>query len=288
MLILRCGESVCTLFPTLGGSIGEWSVCGQEMFRAAGAAAIEACDPLGMASFPLVPYSNRIGDALFEWAGEAIRLTPNFAPEPHTIHGVGWTTIWTVSGQSEGEATLTFSHVGNESWPWPFEAQQQIRLTENQLSLALRVRNLAPHPVPLAFGHHPYFDADGAMVAFSAKQVWMTGDDALPYAPTKPSGQFDFTTARPIEGQDIDHCYAGVSGPTRIHWLGRVWALEISSSPQLTAAVVYASKGGDAFCFEPVPHINNALNLPGHEPAMPVIPPGEAFATTITFKAILL
>ena len=52
--------------------------------------AIETDDPLQFASFPLVPFSNRIADGRFEWDGEQIEIDPNFAPEPHAIHGVGW------------------------------------------------------------------------------------------------------------------------------------------------------------------------------------------------------
>jgi galactose mutarotase-like enzyme len=57
------------------------------MLRTASAEAIAAHDPLGMASFPLVPYSNRIADARFGWAGQthadvdhAVVYTPAGAP----------------------------------------------------------------------------------------------------------------------------------------------------------------------------------------------------------------
>ena len=79
---------------------------------------------------------------------------------------------------------------------------------------------------------------------------------------------------------------AGVSGPVQISWVGRPLRLEIGSN--LPAAVVYVPKGGDSFCFEPVPHINNALNLPGHAPAMPIIAPGERFEAEIDFKVVSL
>ncbi|MFM2100159.1 MAG: hypothetical protein RLZZ366_1698 [Pseudomonadota bacterium] len=288
MLQLTCGDSLCTLYPRLGGSLGCWTVDGQEMLRVGSAEAIEACDPLGMASFPLVPYSNRIGGAQFEWRGETITLRPNFAPELHAIHGVGWKACWSVSEYSESEATLTYAHVGDDNWPWPFEARQRVSLTENRLTLALSIRNLAAFPVPASFGHHPYFDADGAMLTFNAEHVWMSGNDGLPTEPVVPTGQFDFATVKPVEGRVVDHCYAGVSGEARISWVGRSLALEIIASPPLKAAVVYVPKGGDAFCFEPVAHINNALKLPGHEPSMPVIPAGETLETTITFKATAL
>ena len=286
MLNIGCATSRCVLLPELGGAIGSWTVDGQDMLRAASAEAMAAGTMLGLASFPLVPYSNRIGHAEFFRDGQAIRLTPNFAPEPHAIHGVGWRRRWTVTAQSEDSATLTLVHAGDGDWPWPFEASQRVTVSAHGLTLALGVRNLATEAVPLAIGHHPYFDAADATMAFRADAVWMAGPDALPTTPLVPDGQFDFGTPAPVQGRDIDHCYAGVAGPARIGWSGRPLALEIASTPQLEAAVVYVPPGGDAFCFEPVPHINNALNLPGHAPAMPVIAPGDAFETTITLTAI--
>jgi aldose 1-epimerase len=286
MLTIGRSGIYCSIYPELGGSLGRWTIAGQDMLRTASAAAIADGEMLRMASFPLVPFSNRIGHAQFDWDGKTINLAKNFAPEPHAIHGIGWTRAWSVRDQTDEAVTLTLAHSGDASWPWPFNAEQRISVSGNQLTLALSVRNRAAQTVPLAFGHHPYFDASGATLVFNADAVWMSDEDGLPTKPLLPDGQYDFSSPGTVEGRKVDHCYAGISGPARITWADRPLALEIVSSPQLPAAVVYVPKGGDTFCFEPVPHINNALNLTGHAPAMPVIAPGEAFETIITFKAV--
>ncbi len=280
---LRCGTAVCDVYPALGGSIGRWSIGDQAMLRTASAAAIAQGNMLGMASFPLVPYSNRIGHAQFAWGGETITLARNFPPEPHAIHGLGWQRAWLVTAQQEDRLTLTLQCAAGPDWPWPFSAEQQIILGADRLTLRLSATNEADRPVPLAFGHHPYFDADGATLAFFADRVWMTGDDALPTIAVEPANAFDFAGGAPVQGRAIDHCYAGVTEPAQIGWSGRPLALAVTSD--LPAAIVYIPHHGDAFCVEPVPHINNALNLPGHTPAMPVIAPGETFETVIIFEA---
>jgi aldose 1-epimerase len=286
MLSIGRGDATCTIHPALGGSLGSWTVAGQDMLRAAGAVAIAGGNPLDLATFPLVPYSNRIGHGRFDWSGQTVQLKKNFAPELHALHGVGWQRAWSVADWSDDAVTLVLSHATDENWPWPFAAEQRINVGERCLTLALSVRNLADQAVPLACGHHPYFDAAGATLMFAADEVWANGDDALPTKPHTPNFLFDFRNGAPVEGRNIDHCYAGVLGVARIGWADRALALEIASSPQLGAAVVYIPKGGDAFCFEPVPHINNALNLLGAKPAMPVIAAGEAFETVITMTAI--
>jgi aldose 1-epimerase len=256
------------------------------MLRAASPDAIRRLDPLGLSTFPLVPYSNRVANTAFDWEGHKISLAPNFYPELHPIHGVGWQRQWAIERADDTSATIMIVHVPDKDWPWAFEARQSFILAPHALTIKLSVRNCANQRVPLAFGHHPYFEAAGASLQFDAEQVWMIGDDGLPSAPVAPAGQFDFATIGAVQGRNIDHCYAGVSGCTRIEWTGRPFGLELSSSPQMEAAVIYIPIGGDAFCFEPVPHINNALHLPGHAPTMPVVDVGGVFETTIEMKAV--
>jgi aldose 1-epimerase len=286
ILTLSSGDSVCTLLPEVGGALGSWHIGGQNMIRNASQNALAALSPLGLGTFPLVPYSNRIGHGAFAWGGGTVTLAKNFPPEPHSTHGVGWQRRWRVESQSDCAATLALTHRPDADWPWPFEARQVISLKERALILSLSVQNVAANAVPLAFGHHPYFDADGATMTFAAQRVWMTDDDNLPSEPVDPCDQFDFSRPAPITGRDIDNCYAGVTGAARIVWAGRRFGLEVKSTPPLGAAVVYIPKGGDSFCFEPVPHINNALNLSGHAPAMPVIEAGAQFEVEIAFNVI--
>ena len=80
------GAARCDILPQVGGSIGAWSVNGQEMLRTASKPDIAARDPYATAGFPLVPYSNRppsretasdMSDSLVatpRWANSAVRL----------------------------------------------------------------------------------------------------------------------------------------------------------------------------------------------------------------------
>ena len=280
------GADRCELLPQLGGSIGAWTVDGQQMLRTANAVSIAARDPFGMGSFPLVPYSNRIGNATFEWDGKIHTLARNFLPETNAIHGVGFERSWQVQGGTSDSILLKLLHQPDAGWPWPFEARQRITIAERELTLDLTAINLASRPVPLAFGHHPYFPQRGATLMFRARGVWMVGDDGLPSERVKTAGAFDFSRPTPVEGCAIDHCFTGWTGPACISWLEKPYALEIAASWTLPCAVVYIKQGAEGFCFEPVPHINNALNLHDREPAMPVVAPGETFRASIHFRAI--
>jgi hypothetical protein len=128
ILTLSHGTGRCDVIPALGGSIAAWTVNGQEMLRSASAFSIATNDPFGMASFPLVPYSNRIDNGSFEWDGKRYSLARNFPPEPHAIHGVGFERPWQVHAHSADSATLVLNHRPGASWPFAFEARQRITI----------------------------------------------------------------------------------------------------------------------------------------------------------------
>jgi aldose 1-epimerase len=285
-LTLTRGAARCDILPQVGGSIGTWSVGGQEMLRTASEGGIAARDPYATAGFPLVPYSNRIGHGAFEWRGRHISLARNFPPEPHAIHGVGFERSWQVQMRSSDSALLSLRHRPDAAWPWAFDARQRITLTDDLLILEFDVMNVESQPVPLAFGHHPYFPRDGARLTFHAQGVWLTGDDGLPRELVQPGGQFDFSKGSAVENADIDHCFTGWNGLAIIAWPDKAQALAITASRELSSAVVYIRRELDAFCFEPVAHINNAINRSDPDSAMPVIAPGESFEASIRFRAI--
>jgi aldose 1-epimerase len=283
-LVITNGKSTCEIWPEYGGSIGRWAIGEQEMFRRARPSATRQPLPLGMSSFPLVPYSNRISGGRFNWMNTQYQLNANFPPEPHAIHGTGWTASWTVTDHQSSTITLRYTHAPNAAWPFPFEAEQHISIRENGLIISLNAHNKSDQAVPLGFGHHPYFDSEGANLLFSADAIWQNGKDSLPAHNEKPDGQFDFTGGGAISGRTIDNCYAGWDGDAEIWWDNR--PLKLSINADMDALVVYIPNGEDSFCVEPVPHINNAINMPEHAPQMPVIAPGQSYQNTLSFMAL--
>lgn len=283
VLTLTAGAARCSVRADIGGSLAGWTIGDQPLLRPA---PDNAGDCLDMASFPLVPYSNRIGHARFDWDGTAVALAPNFEPEPHALHGVGWRRPWTIADRGDSHVTLALHHGGDADWPWPFEATQRIMLREDRLSLSLSAINRHHAAVPLGFGHHPYFDATGATLSFTASRVFPSDASSLPMDPVAPHGAFDFSGGAAVTGRTIDNCFSGWDGNAIIRWADRSIGVAITASPELAAMVLYIPDGGRFFCVEPVPNINNALNRPGDKPGLPVIAPGAAFTADITLCAV--
>lgn len=279
---LNHGVARCLVLPDLGGSLGGWWVAGQAMLRPADAAAIASGDPTRLSGFPLVPYSNRIADARFDWHGQSIALQPNRPDEPHALHGMGWQRPWQVTEQSEASAVLQLDHAADAFWPWSLQAEQRITLGEDRLTIDLSALNLADQPVPLAIGHHPYFPRDDARVALAAETVWLADARNLPASCAAPSGPLDLSDGPAIANLEIDNCYGGVNWPVRVTWPDRI--LTIDCSENLPCAVVYANSGADALCIEPVGHFSDALNRPDAALAMPIIAPGARFSARIVLS----
>lgn len=278
-LLLQDGDAICSLLPRTGGSIGSWIVAGQPMLRSADPDAVVAHGALASASFPLVPYSNRIVGSAFGWNGRTYRIPRTIAAEANAIHGVGFIREWQVIQAGDASALLRLDHSGDDHWPWPFVAQQRVTLDRHRLMLELSLHNLADEPVPSGFGHHPYFDSAGASLKFAARSVWIDG------AAHPPAANFAFAHAPPVTGRAVDHCFTGEVSAATIAWAGRPLALRVTASPSLPAAVVYIPRGEDYFCFEPVPHRNHALTEAGGIAPMQVISPGGIFSANIALEA---
>lgn len=242
------------MVPALGGALASWTIETQPMLRTTSAEAIAARDPLGMASFPLVPYSNRIADGRFDWAGASHAITPNFAPEPHAIHGIGWTSEWEVGEARDDRVVLTLDHAGDARWPFAFAAEQRVELTADTLTVTLTARNLETFNAPLACGHHPYFPAAGARLRFAAERRWPPDPRMLPGDPVEIADrQVDFAVAE----RALDCAFSGWDGVASISWPGRAMRIE----SDVDHAVVYTPAGAPYFCFEPVAHLPNALSV---------------------------
>lgn len=247
---LRLGASRLSLRPANGGSLLRFSWNDVDVFRpyCSGQRAIDS------ACFPLVPFCNRIADRLLEANGE-VHLLPAACAEieaRHALHGVGWTSAWSVRDITPSSAILALFHDGDE-WPWAFEAEQSLVLYQDGYSHSLSVKNLGQSPMPAGLGLHPYFPRVGANLEIGADGFWENGADRLPTDHQSIENEPDW-----FGGKSIDHCYISYSNPISIEW--PTHRLRIHRSSNLPFTHVFIPDEADFFCVEPVSHIPNAMN----------------------------
>lgn len=256
---LEAGALELALAPEVGGSIAWFNIAIEGRREPLMREMPDGCaDVLQAASFPLVPFANRIRRGTFACDGRTITLTPNMAGDRSPLHGQGWLSPWSVEAADERTARLTFRHPGGE-WPWTYDARQDFTLDEGSLTVELGCRNLSAEPMPCGLGLHPYFpcNRDTRLDAI-VEAVWTVDADVLPVARESASGRYGLED-RAICGQSLDNGYDGWNGAARITWPDRGLAVELTS-PDAERFQVFSPPEGGVFVAEPVQNANAALN----------------------------
>ena len=270
---------VCQLEPRLGGCIAGLWLGGVPVLRSTPAGQLASARQAG--SYPLVPFSNRIGQATLHWQGTQHPLVRNNVPEPHAIHGVGWQRPWQVLESDERFALLSYEHRADSAWPFAFDSSQTLRLGEGALELTLSLTNQSQQPAPAGLGWHPFFvKRQRSRISFEATGRWEMGPDKLPTQRRTAHG-LDADCA----SLDVDHCYDGWNGV--VHLRDELLHARVSSN--LNRLVVFTSQTRDSIAIEPVSHVNNALNLveAGADPAalgLAILQPGESISAQMTIE----
>jgi aldose 1-epimerase len=277
MLTLRAGDLELVLSPALGGAIRDltWTGDGRRvpLLRCTREGAESVLD---MASFPLVPYVNRIRQGRFTFRGREVVLRPNMEGDESPLHGQGWLDAWTVESCGNQDAELRFVHAAGE-WPWAYEALQVVTLDETGLSLRLQCRNRDDRPMPCGLGQHPYFPCGpDTRIATEVRSAFEIDEHVLPTGEVPAAGRFDLSD-RAVCGQGLDHGFGGWGGVALL--TDPAWPAPLRlSSPDAAFFQLYSPDGGGIFVAEPVTHANAALNEPEErwaELGLRVLEPGE-------------
>lgn len=249
---LRAGELRLGLRPDLGGCLAGLWWGDLPVLMSAEPASLTASRP--SASYPLVPYSNRLGYCRFRWHGTDHSTRPNFDNNPHSVHGVGWQRPWAVVAESATHATLALDHPGDADWPFAFRAEQRFELSPDALTMHLAITNTDARPAPVGLGWHPYFPKRSrSRLHAELSDRWES--DPATQLPTRrvPQPGIDGDIAH----LDFDHCFEGWRGAARI----RDEKLSLKLSSSLPYLVVYTPQTKPYFCVEPVSHVSNAVHM---------------------------
>lgn len=266
-----------SLYPALGGSILRFDrVADGEIVPVLRPCEGEPSSVLDAASFPLVPFVNRVRGGRFAFRGREVVLTPNMAPDPSPLHGQGWLGAWEVETQGDAHAVLRFDHAPGE-WPWAYEARHEIALDAEGLSLTLSCRNLSDAPMPCGLGQHPYFPCTReTRIDTGVEHVWTIDEHVLPIEKVAAEGRYALAD-RLACGQDLDHGYGGWDGEARLTTPGVPFET-VMASEDATFFQIYSPASGGFIAIEPVTHANAAMNAPEAEWAelgFRVLQPGE-------------
>ena len=276
---LHAGALRLAVRPDLGGSIAGFWHRDTPILRSTEPARLDSARL--SASFPLVPYANRLGYRRFRWKGRDYTTEPNFGDSPHSVHGIGWLRAWEVTSHSAIDLGLRLRHEPDAHWPFAFEATQFFALTPQSLVAQLVVTNTADIAQPVGLGWHPYFPKRArSRLHADCSARWDADAAHLPVRRVAQSG-IDADVAH----LDFDHGFEGWTGPARIR--DEKVSLQLRSS--LPYLVVYTPQDKDYFCVEPVSHVGNAIHMA--DPAahgLRTLQPGESFEASMTLDVSVL
>jgi aldose 1-epimerase len=265
-VVLTHRETRAVLVPEIGGSIAEFSSSRdaqtQHWLRPASVSALIAREPLGMASFPLVPWCNRIRNGQSTYGAKPIALKPNYPSSAHTIHGTAWQRPWSVVSTTPSRAVLQIDHAKDE-WPYRFTAQQIFEVdADNGLKIEMSITNLDDVAMPAGIGHHPYFlRPDGTSLTVSLESIWESDSSLLPTHLSQPPLLDTLRAGCLVNDLDLDNNFTGWSHVSRVHWPTTGTALELKADTPLDYFVIYARPNLDHFCIEPVSNCTDWMNL---------------------------
>jgi aldose 1-epimerase len=271
--------------PQLGGGITrfDWRSEGvtQPVFRRCEHVSLHT-DPNELACYPLVPYSNRIAGGHFEFGGRDVEVPRNRAGEPLPIHGDGWLSPWQVDAYGPERVRLVLDHSAGDPYAW--RAALTYALDGATLAMTLEVENTGRDAMPFGLGVHPFLARDvGTELAAPASGLWLSGEDWLPVRHVSTPPAWQFGVAYPLPDTLVNHAFSGWSGHAAVEWERRRMSLSIDADTDYY--VLYTPPGRDFFCFEPVDHPINAVNLPGGGGAngMTVLARGEQLMRQFSF-----
>ncbi|HEX2501951.1 MAG TPA: aldose 1-epimerase [Methylomirabilota bacterium] len=288
-ITLRSGALGLVLAPRVGGAIARfWSEqTGRvvDLLRPTPDAILARHDVWATASFPLVPWSNRIREGRFVFGGRAVSLPLNRPPERHAIHGLGFQTAWTVADLGSTRVVLEHRHAPG-AWPWAYRAVQQVALTPQSLELVLMLSNEGDAAMPAGLGWHPYFPrTPRTTLTARVGGLWLTDAEIMPTACVTPAPEQDPGRGLAVDRVALDNAFVGWDGQAVVAWPERGIRLRLAAPGPFGVLVVYTPSGQPFFCAEPVSHTTDAFNLAAtgqRDTGMLVLAPGESVRGAFT------
>jgi len=277
LLPLQAGELHVELAPQVGGSIASFSSLrdGQQVpwLRAASDEGLAARNPLAMASFPLVPFCNRIREGRARFEGREIRFPPNHPAEdsPHPLHGIGWQREWEVAEALPRRAVLVLRVPAGPAWPWAFSCRQVFELDPQRLLVTMELANEDGAAMPAGIGHHPYFPHEpGTRLTAATEAMWEADEEVMPTGLAQNDIVRQLRRGVRLSELHTDNNFTGWNRQALVEWPAAgpqgPRSLLMQAEPPLDRFVLYCQRGYDYFCAEPVSQCTDWLNLAGRFP----------------------
>ncbi|MER7661056.1 MULTISPECIES: aldose 1-epimerase family protein [unclassified Streptomyces] len=164
----------------------------------------------------LVPWPNRVGDGRYRFGGGDLQL-PLTEPEKHNaIHGLLRWSPWRLLAHAEDSVTAGTTVFPQPGYPFRLDVVAEYRLGPGGLDTTVSATNTGSVPAPYGVGQHPYLTVgtdrvDDVLLTVPARYRLRSDENGLPVGRESVDGtEYDFRTARPIGGAQLDTAFTGL------------------------------------------------------------------------------
>lgn len=239
----------------------------------------------------LHPWANRLAAPEYQVAGKQVRLPPaagryGLDPNGLPIHGalpglLRWRLLER-AGEDRVSARLDWSAPELlELFPFVHELQYDAWVGEAGLQLVTTLRATAQDTVPVAFGYHPYLRPPGDLpredwpVTLGASERLVLDERMIPTGAREPLQARSFR----LDDMSWDDGLAALSTPPVFSVSAGAQTLTVTFDEGFSVAQVYAPRGQDFICFEPMTAPTNAL---ANGVGCKFVAPGDEYRTAFS------
>lgn len=239
----------------------------------------------------LHPWANRLAGFEYEAAGKHVRLPRGGGLIPTDaaglpIHGVLPAAMrWEVDDRQPGALTAMLrwdSPPLLELFPFEHHLRLSIQIASAELTIATALHATGEDSVPVCFGYHPYLRIpetrrEAWRVTLGALRRLVLDDTMIPTGEREPVGRRCFY----LEDENLDDGFDALAVPPEFSAAAENVVLTVRLVEGYSYAQVYAPRGKDYVCFEPMTAPANALRSGD---GLRIVSPGEVHRTAFTIS----
>jgi aldose 1-epimerase len=271
--------------PSVGNMAYSWTVRGRNYLHFPYTSVADFAKQPRLCAVPFLgPWANRLDSDGF-WANDKrYALNPELGNlrrdgNKKPIHGLlnfskDWKLVEAVADNDSARAVSRLEYWRHPDlmaqFPFPHTLTMTYRLRDGVIEVETSVENHGTDPMPVAIGYHPYFKLHDAPrdqwhVHLAARDHMVLSAQLIPTGERKALG---FEDPLSLSATQLDDVFGNLvrdpDGRARFWVEGGRERVTVSYGPKYPTAVVYAPRGQEFICFEPMSAITNGFNL-AHE-----------------------
>ncbi|MFD1932024.1 MULTISPECIES: aldose 1-epimerase family protein [Nonomuraea] len=158
----------------------------------------------------LAPWPNRVGGAVYTFAGERHELPVNEPGRGHALHGLVHAAEWRVDEEHGSRVRLAYDLAPSPGYPFTLSFLVTHALGERGLTTTVSCGNSGERAAPYGCGPHPWLL--GGRLHVPAEKVLLPDERMLPRSLEEVAGTpYDFRQPRELGDTPLDHTFTGLS-----------------------------------------------------------------------------